>query len=800
MSGSVLQSGAVTPGHIVAWGGNGTVVDGGGASTGGPFLPLTGGTLTGPFSANFNAFDMTASNPGFVYALGAQVGGITGTLAIPQNYGVVSFRNKGAADTVRSPYGGGVSLLAVNFLTGGSGVTGNRTGEQVLMTISSPTGNKAAGYSNGFYGAAAWSMAMQSGDGGTDFSSSGSYGHVYAINPVVGTTSGATFLSEVFGAEFDIAVVAGSSTRAKNIIKFVQLANDAVQAGAPDADGPLYIANAPGAVGWRDFGLAFGSPYSQWAFGSAAALIKVYQDQGAHSSVAKWGVDMAVGVLPSTGNAYDGGFFKTNGASMDGAGMLRLGTTYLTPGSTGLAIDAKGSVGASATVAAGGSNWTNPLFATDPYGGFWKINAASGGAATSLFMIVAPTYPSTTPPSNPIALTPYGTASIDYGATGLTANITWNTTRTTLSLQPSGGATVFGGPVTLPSGTTGPFLPLTGGILTGPLTAPVDTSTVIATTTMSNRRLADRFADVVNVRDFGAVFDGASHPLSAYYPTLAAAQAVYPHAVALTDEIDGVAIQAAINLCQSRVTNYSYGGTVTLPCGNGLVNQPLTISKQNVSLISQGAEFMMNSNIARAAPSAPTRLTWTGAPRTAGQAQINMLTVAPTDGNRLLSGTNVRGILFYINGVAGASGPLIASVRHASIECATYEPAGIPYAGASLTAGSQAVAVSSTSAIRVGESVVSASLPAGAYVASIADGTHFNASVQASATSTETVTIGGTGIRFDVVDGLNDSNDAQFLRVRFCGLCTRRSGECHATSGDDWWFWRRWQRWRHALG
>ena len=241
---------------------------------------------------------------------------------------------------------------------------------------------------------------------------------------------------------------------------------------------------------------------------------------------------------------------------------------------------------------------------------------------------------------------------------------------------------------------------------------------------------------MVNVKDFGAVFDGNSHPLSSYYPTLASAQAVYPHAVALTDEIDGVAIQAAINLCQSRVTNYSYGGTVQLPCGNGLVNQPLTISKQNVSLVSQGAEFMLNSNIARATPSAPTRLTWTGTLRTAGQFQINMLTVAPTlaDG-RLLSGTNVRGILFYctIRSLAHQD-RWIASVRHAIIECATYEPAGIAYPGASLTAGSQAITVSSTAGMRVGESVVSASLPGGVYVASIIDATHFNASAQANAT------------------------------------------------------------------
>ena len=104
---------------------------------------------------------------------------------------------------------------------------------------------------------------------------------------------------------------------------------------------------------------------------------------------------MAAAVFPSTGNAYDGGFFKTNGASMDGAGDAPPRdhvSPNTTPGSTGLAIDAKGSVGASATVAAGGSNWANPLFAKDPYGGLWKITGVSSGAATTLSMIVAPTY------------------------------------------------------------------------------------------------------------------------------------------------------------------------------------------------------------------------------------------------------------------------------------------------------------------------------------------------------------------------------------------------------------------------
>jgi hypothetical protein len=48
--------------------------------------------------------------------------------------------------------------------------------------------------------------------------------------------------------------------------------------------------------------------------------------------------------------------------------------------------------------------------------------------------------------------------------------------------------------------------------------------------------------------EYGAVGDGASHPLSARFPTLLAAQAMYgPAAVALTDETDGVVLQYCVN-------------------------------------------------------------------------------------------------------------------------------------------------------------------------------------------------------------------------------------------------------------
>lgn len=65
----------------------------------------------------------------------------------------------------------------------------------------------------------------------------------------------------------------------------------------------------------------------------------------------------------------------------------------------------------------------------------------------------------------------------------------------------------------------------------------------------SNRVMPDTARNlglVVSVKDYGAIGDGASHPLSTRYGTLAEAQALCPSATALTQEIDWCAAQAAI--------------------------------------------------------------------------------------------------------------------------------------------------------------------------------------------------------------------------------------------------------------
>jgi hypothetical protein len=111
--------------------------------------------------------------------------------------------------------------------------------------------------------------------------------------------------------------------------------------------------------------------------------------------------------------------------------------------------------------------------------------------------------------------------------------------------------------------------------------------------------LKRNFIDVI--KDFGAIADGISHPLSEKYSTLTAAKAVYPHATALTDEIDWCAIQGAINFVESSAVRKIYGSIrfmintqkireILLPSGQYLLgNKTITLDISKSSLVGKGA-------------------------------------------------------------------------------------------------------------------------------------------------------------------------------------------------------------------
>lgn len=105
---------------------------------------------------------------------------------------------------------------------------------------------------------------------------------------------------------------------------------------------------------------------------------------------------------------------------------------------------------------------------------------------------------------------------------------------------------------------------------------------------------------IVNITDkeFGAIGDGLSHPVSEKFSTLELAQAFYPKATSLTQEINSLAINKAIDYVASRVTIYGdFGGKIrvqrgayvvdeTIDCTN--TRQPNTLVKDNIVIFGDG--------------------------------------------------------------------------------------------------------------------------------------------------------------------------------------------------------------------
>ena len=113
-----------------------------------------------------------------------------------------------------------------------------------------------------------------------------------------------------------------------------------------------------------------------------------------------------------------------------------------------------------------------------------------------------------------------------------------------------------GGPI---NGATITNSTITGGTVA----SGVSQSTVIATGSTTARTLAATFADVFNVKNYGAIGDGVTN--------------------------DTTAIQAAIAAaCSHTVNGQSVGGTVYFPAGNYKFTSTLTITTSNVYLKGDG--------------------------------------------------------------------------------------------------------------------------------------------------------------------------------------------------------------------
>lgn len=95
------------------------------------------------------------------------------------------------------------------------------------------------------------------------------------------------------------------------------------------------------------------------------------------------------------------------------------------------------------------------------------------------------------------------------------------------------------------------------------------------------RTVASKCQDFTSIKDWGAIGDGASHPLSERFSSLALAQMVYPHVIALTDEIDWAATQGALNHMKTKsIAGYIGGGLAYAPAGSYILNRKVLIPEK----------------------------------------------------------------------------------------------------------------------------------------------------------------------------------------------------------------------------
>lgn len=104
-----------------------------------------------------------------------------------------------------------------------------------------------------------------------------------------------------------------------------------------------------------------------------------------------------------------------------------------------------------------------------------------------------------------------------------------------------------------------------------------------------NRTVSNKLREIISVKDFGAIGDGALHPLSERFSSLAQAKIKYPHAVSLSDQIDWAAWQSAVNYAQSVSTpnGQATNCEVHVPHGCYLVNRTISVSTP-ISIIGSG--------------------------------------------------------------------------------------------------------------------------------------------------------------------------------------------------------------------
>lgn len=192
---------------------------------------------------------------------------------------------------------------------------------------------------------------------------------------------------------------------------------------------------------------------------------------------------------------------------------------------------------------------------------------------------------------------------------------------------------------------------------TGPAGSPSTAYTL--TSAISSRSDSTRWSDRINVKEYGAIADGSSHHLSSVYGSLSAAQAAYPFATALTQEIDYCACKAASNAAfgadaSEHGSNSYLNKRLYIPAGNYQFGDDTWTIRNLASAVIEGDGFLATELYGNKTVLAFDGVWYTEISNMAFLAQTNAaVAVLELDGNvpghpyttRGVQGVNLRNVL-----------------------------------------------------------------------------------------------------------------------------------------------------------
>jgi hypothetical protein len=451
----------------------------GGSTT--PFLPIIGGTLTGPLIINStltvngatalngslnisnagtgNQIRLTGGVSGSVATLtttetasGLQISGTPLVLTKTVNYsGTASLANEAFrgvwayvgtsadvgtnnlnfyqfTDNMTNPLGTG--LLTYFGVTARIDAlsTGSRQAFSAGINNIATTANKVAGISPAWVGAQI-TGSMSHPEGGTSMFDT--QGAVWGAVVSSIHSGNSTFTRGNIALELDVQIPTGSSTFRNAALQIVYASGHRVPGAWLDA--AITIGSQSTSTAGMGYGLLLGNKLGPTGFDNTSTLVGSQIYNGLNVAASNYGVDFLTTTFATK-------FLRSQGFSVDGSGVTQIGTGLISPIAGGMSIDTVGSVGTAVAVAVGGTNWTVGDFVT--YGpnnsGLARVQTLAGSAVATLAVLIQPVTNTLTPPANPVAAAAYSASP----GTGLTVNVTWDSTRTELSMQPTTGGTV----------------------------------------------------------------------------------------------------------------------------------------------------------------------------------------------------------------------------------------------------------------------------------------------------------------------------------------------------------------------